>query len=185
MTAAAPQPTALETDRLVLSAPQPSDIDEITAACQDPEIQRWTVVPSPYTRSDAEFFVHKLAAEGWASGGNLTWVVRTRADGALVGTQGLQVGSNGPGTAEIGYWVAAGQRGRGYAFEAARAVVDFAFAELAIRRLEWVAYVGNRPSLALAEKLGFQLEGTLRSYAPQRGAHLDAWIGSMLATDRG
>ncbi|GAA2745332.1 GNAT family N-acetyltransferase [Kitasatospora cinereorecta] len=172
----------LKTARLVLAAPHPSDIDEITAACQDPEIQRWTVVPSPYSRSDAEFFVDRLAPEGWRSGTNATFVVRT-AEGALVGTQGVALKSGRPGTGEIGFWNAAGQRGHGYATEASRAVIAWAFAELGLRRLEWVAYVGNEPSRALADRLGFTFEGTLRSYDQQRGTYRDCWVGSLLATD--
>jgi len=47
----------LRTERLLLRAPSPSDVEAITAACQDPEIQRRIPIPVPYTRSDAERYV--------------------------------------------------------------------------------------------------------------------------------
>jgi len=50
-------PVTLHTDRLVLSIPTEADIDAITAACQDPEVPRWTTVPSPYTRKNAVEFI--------------------------------------------------------------------------------------------------------------------------------
>ena len=46
-------PTLRDGD-LVLRPKRPEDADALTAACQDPEIPRWTFVPSPYTRADAE-----------------------------------------------------------------------------------------------------------------------------------
>ncbi|WP_395295974.1 GNAT family N-acetyltransferase [Kitasatospora hibisci] len=176
-------PVTLTTERLVLRAPQESDVDAIHQACQDEEIQRWTVVPVPYRREDAEFFVHDLAANGWRTGDAPVWCVFERESGALVGAQGLTRNPGRTGTAEIGWWATKEHRGRGYTVEAARAVARYGLTELGLRRLEWVAYVGNEPSRAVAGKVGFRMEGTLRSYAEQRGRFHDAWIGALLATD--
>jgi RimJ/RimL family protein N-acetyltransferase len=176
-----PTPGALETERLLLRPPRPEDVPAIFEACQDPEIQRWTVIPSPYHRQDAEFFVTGLATQGWADGTAATWCVFEKATGALVGTQALS--RRGPGRSEIGYWTAAAARGRGLALEAVRAVCRWGFAERGLRRIEWTAYLGNEPSRALALKAGFTMEGTLRSYAEQRGEFRDVWMGSLLAGD--
>jgi RimJ/RimL family protein N-acetyltransferase len=46
-------------DRLYLRPPRLGDAGQIYAACQDAEIQRWTTVPSPYSRADAEMFRHR------------------------------------------------------------------------------------------------------------------------------
>ncbi|MGF1432292.1 GNAT family N-acetyltransferase [Kitasatospora sp. LaBMicrA B282] len=177
----APAPVVLETERLLLRPPVAADIDAVFAACQDPDIQRWTVVPSPYTRADAVFFVERLAVEGWREARNPVWCVVEKATGTLVGTQGLS--ARRPGSAEVGFWATAASRGRGYAVEALREVCRWALQEQGLRRLEWVAYVGNEPSLAVARKAGFTLEGTLRSFGERRGEFLDAWMGSLLATD--
>ncbi|MFI6446073.1 GNAT family N-acetyltransferase [Kitasatospora sp. NPDC050543] len=176
-------PVVLGTGRLILRAPEPADIEAITRACQDPDIQRWTTVPSPYRREHAEFFVRTLAPEGWRTGATRHWCVLERAGGALVGTQSLSLRAGHPGTAEIGWWTAPGRRGLGYAVEAATAVAGYAFAELGVRRLEWYALVGNRASLTVAERVGFRFEGTLRAYAEHRGAVHDGWLAALLPAD--
>ncbi|WP_380279188.1 GNAT family N-acetyltransferase [Kitasatospora purpeofusca] len=177
------EPVVLTTDRLVLRAPCEGDVDAVFAACQDEEIQRWTVVPSPYRRQDAEYFVHDLAIDGWRTGENLVWCVFERETGALVGSQGLMACAGRPGAAEVGWWAAKEFRGRGYTVEAAAAVARYGLRELGLRRLEWLAYVGNEGSRAVAGKVGFRFEGTLRSYSEQRGRFLDTWIASLLAGD--
>ncbi|SDT75477.1 Protein N-acetyltransferase, RimJ/RimL family [Streptomyces sp. TLI_053] len=177
------EPVVLTTERLVLRAPHESDIDAIEAACQDPEIQRWTVVPVPYLRGDAEYFVSDLARNGWRTGENPIWCVIERESGALVGTQGLTLPAGRPGVAEIGWWATKEFRGRGYTAEAATAVARYGLAELGLRRLEWIAYVGNEGSRAVAAKVGFRFEGTLRAYAQQRGQFHDSWIASLLPGD--
>jgi RimJ/RimL family protein N-acetyltransferase len=178
---AALEPAALETERLILRAPIAADLDAIFEACQDAEIQQWTVIPSPYRREDAAYFIEELAREGWRSGRNPIWCVLEKETGTLVGTQSLT--ARGPGAAEVGFWTTAEARGRGYGVEALRAVAHWAFTARELRRLEWVAYAGNEPSLAMARKAGFTLEGTLRSYGAQRGVWLDCWMGSLLATE--
>ncbi|MEV0536379.1 GNAT family N-acetyltransferase [Kitasatospora sp. NPDC050463] len=136
-------PGTLVTERLLLRPPQESDLDAIFEACQDEEIQRWTVVPSPYLRKDAEYFVNDLATNGRRTGDALVWCVVERSGGALVGTQGLVRTPGRPGCAEIGWWATREYRGRGFTVEAARAVARHGLTELGLRRLEWVAYVGN------------------------------------------
>ncbi|MFH9351542.1 GNAT family N-acetyltransferase [Kitasatospora sp. NPDC017646] len=173
----------LTTDRLVLRAPRESDIDAIFAACQDAEIQRWTVVPVPYRREDAEFFVRTLAPEGLATGAEYIWCVVERDTDRLVGTQAVVRRPGDPNAASVGWWTAEEQRGRGYTVEAARAVARWALTDLGLRRLQWLAYVGNEGSRAVAERVGYRPEGTLRSYADQRGVFHDAWVASLLPSD--
>lgn len=172
----------LETERLVLHAPTDDDVDAITAACQDPEIPRWTTVPSPYARQDAADFV-RLIGEWWAEGSQTVWSIY--ADGELVGSIGLHHIAAHPsgGHAELGYWVAASARGRGYLVEAAAAVVGWAFDELGLARLTWRAVVGNIPSARAARALGFRYEGLQRQgLAGPRGRD-DGWTAGLLATD--
>ncbi|MFI6156679.1 GNAT family N-acetyltransferase [Kitasatospora sp. NPDC051170] len=176
-------PVTLTTERLVLRAPLEEDVDAIFAACQDAEIQHWTVVPVPYRREDAEFFVRKLAVDGWRTGDNRIWGVYERATGALVGAQGIVLRADDRGAGEIGWWAVKEFRGRGYTTEAARAVAEYGLREGGLRRLQWLAYVGNEGSRAVAEKVGFRFEGTMRAYAEQRGVFHDSWVASLLPAD--
>ena len=173
------EPVELTTRRLVLSVPAAADIDAIFAACQDPDIQRFTTVPSPYQRTDAEDFV-RLVAEWWESGTECTWAIR--ADGRLAGMIGLHGVRDA--AAEIGYWMAAPARGRGYLSEAAHAVLDFAFGPMRLQRVEWRAVTDNPASLRVAQKLGFRYEGLLRlGLGGIGGSQRDGHIAGLLATD--
>lgn len=164
---------------VVLRAPGLPDVDRITALCQDPAIQEWTTVPSPYTRADGEGFVRGMVREGWASGNGLNWAVRV--DDELVGMVGLAM--EGVGSAELGYWLAPDQRGRGVMSRAVALVLDAAFGRLALDRVLWRAYVGNLPSRRVAERAGFRVEGEVRLGAIQRGVRRDEWLGTMLRDD--
>jgi RimJ/RimL family protein N-acetyltransferase len=172
------EPVVLRTARLTLSRPVDADIDAIFDACQDPLIQDYTTVPSPYTHEDAVKFV-ALVGQWWDVGSELVWAIRD-GDGlaGMIGVHRIK-----DGAAELGYWLAPHARGRGYVSEAANTVVDFAFGPLRLDRLEWHAVVGNHASARVARSLGFQLEGVRRHGLFHRGARVDGWIAGLLATD--
>ena len=88
--ARAPQPT-LSGRRVRLRPWRPEDAEAVFAACQDPEVQRWTEVPVPYLREHAEQFIGPVAADTWAHGGALL-AVESPADGRLVGSIGVPTG---------------------------------------------------------------------------------------------
>ncbi|MFT4258872.1 GNAT family N-acetyltransferase [Microbacterium sp.] len=175
-------PVTLTTERLVLRAPDETDVDAITAACQDPAIPKWTTVPSPYTREDAEGYV-RLVGEWWAEGTQAVWCVFR--EGELVGSIGLHriAEHHTGGDAELGYWVAAEARGRGYLVEAARAVIDFGFADLGLARIRWRAVVGNVPSARAARALGFRYEGLQRQALTSLRGRDDGWTAGLLSVD--
>ncbi|WP_091231378.1 GNAT family N-acetyltransferase [Microbacterium sp. 3J1] len=176
------RPVTLTTERLVLHVPDETDVDAITAACQDPEIPRWTTVPSPYTRTHAEDYV-RLAAEWWADGSQTIWCAYR--DGELVASIGLHhiTEHASGGHAELGFWVAAPARGHGYIVEAARAVIDWAFHDLRLARLTWRAAVGNIPSARAARALGFRYEGLARQALTSERGREDGWSAGLLAAD--
>ncbi|MGW8481685.1 GNAT family N-acetyltransferase [Microbacterium sp. NPDC055903] len=175
-------PVTLRTSRLELHAPTVVDIDAITAACQDPEVPRWTTVPSPYTRAHAVGFV-ALIADWWADGSQAIWGIY--ADGALVGVIGLHhiTPSAGGAHADLGYWMVAEARGNGYLVEAASAVIDWAFDELGLARLNWRAVVGNVPSARAARSLGFRYEGLGRQALTSPRGRDDGWFAGLLVDD--
>lgn len=178
---------ALRTERLLLRPWGEADIDAITAACQDPEIQRYVPVPAPYARADAEEFVRAVAPGGRAEGTDVVFGTIARETGERVASVGLHriknLGAHYGGAAEIGYWTAPGARGRGYMTEAVREVCRWGFEELGLARIEWIAVAGNDASWRVVEKLGFTREGTLRGWLVHRGARHDAWIGSLMRSE--
>ena len=136
------------------------DVPAIVAACQDPEIPRWTRVPTPYLREDAHRFLAVAASEA-AAGEGVALAICDASD-RLIGTVGLME-LDRPGYAEIGYWIAAQARGRGAATRAVALVRDWAHAELGVTTLEILAHRDNRPSQVVAERAGFTDTGERRS----------------------
>lgn len=181
------EPITLSTERLLLRPFEGRDADALFAACQDPEIPRWIAVPDPYEREDAEEFVQHANPAGWRDDTMYNFGVFTR-QGSLVGSMGLvrlaQL-RTAERQAELGFWTAKEQRGKGYTVEAAHAVIDWAFSGLGLERMEWVATAGNEPSRAVALRLGFVMEGLQRARIVHRGVRRDAWIGALLPSDWG
>ncbi|MET9439753.1 GNAT family N-acetyltransferase [Streptomyces sp. NPDC006610] len=176
------EPVTITTARLRLRTVGPEDTDAVCTACQDPDIQRWTTVPSPYLPEHAESFTGQLAPDGWASASMFTFGVFLPG-GDLTGMLGLTMRSLG--TAEVGFWAAKEHRGRGYITEATVAACRWAFTELSVDRVEWRAEVGNTASRAVATRAGFTLEGTLRSAINNKGVLRDCWVASLLPSDLG
>jgi RimJ/RimL family protein N-acetyltransferase len=181
------KPVTLTTERLLLRALRRSDMQAVYEACQDPDIPRWTPVPSPYTRQDATEWIDRTVSAGWREDTAYNFGVFTREDGRLVGAMGLmRLKLDEPERmAELGYWTVKEHRRCGYTTEAGRAVCAWAFDELLVERLEWLAEAGNVGSRGVAEKLGFVMEGTLRARIVHAGTRRDAWIGSLLPSDLG
>ncbi|HEX4787379.1 MAG TPA: GNAT family N-acetyltransferase, partial [Actinospica sp.] len=152
---------SLRTDRLLLRPWGEQDIDAITAACQDPEIQRYVPLPAPYTRAHAETFVRETAPKGRAAGTDVVFGAIARETGAPVASVGLHrikaLGAEYGGVGEIGFWTAPGARGRGYMTEAVREVCRWGFEELGLARIEWIAVADNEASWRVVQKLGFTL----------------------------
>ncbi|WP_212909241.1 GNAT family N-acetyltransferase [Streptomyces sp. TS71-3] len=183
------EPATLTTARLLLRTPGIDDIKEVHAACQDPAVQRWTTIPSPYLTEHAESFLGQQVPDGWRNGTAFTFAAFLRDDGApgghtaLVAMVGLSMHRMCIG--EIGFWAAPGHRGRGYVTEAALAVIRWAFTSAGVERLEWRAEVGNAASRAVAEKAGFTMEGVLRSAIVHQGTRRDSWVAALLPSDLG
>src|SRR3712207_8195160 len=103
---------AVLTDGVITLRPlEPGDLDAIYEACQDPEIQRWTGVPSPYLREHATSYLERSVAERQA--GKALAFVAVDEQGTLLGNFSVMELDKAPGYGEIGYWVAKEARGQG------------------------------------------------------------------------
>ncbi|MEU1214419.1 GNAT family N-acetyltransferase [Streptomyces sp. NPDC005791] len=178
------EPTTLTTERLLMRPFTPKDAEAVYTACQDRQIQRWTVVPSPYTRADAELFTGKLSPAGWQDDTMYSFAVLQRGGEELVGALGVHRRAV-PGTYEVGFWTAEEHRGSGYTTEAVLAAARWAFTTLGADRLEWRAEIGNAPSRAVALRAGFRMEGEQRAALFNKGVLHDTWTGALLPADLG
>lgn len=132
----------LITGRLTLRPPVAEDAEALTAAINDWEVVRWlSVVPFPYTRDDAAWFLGECAA------GREDSLAICDADG-LCG----MIGTTETG---LGYWLARRVWGRGYAAEAARAVLGAYFADPENDAIRSGYFIENERSGAVLRKVGF------------------------------
>jgi ribosomal-protein-serine acetyltransferase len=83
----------------------------------------------------------------------------------------------------IGYWLAAGEQGRGVMTAAVRAMVDHGFGSMGLRRVVVTAAVHNERSRAIPQRLGFVQEGTLRQAVRVDDQYFDDAVYAMLAED--
>jgi RimJ/RimL family protein N-acetyltransferase len=120
----------------------------------------------------------------WRLGGDgvrLAMVERT--SGEIVGSVGLRDTDWEAGRSEIGYGVQARRRGRGYATQAVRALGRWALTDGGMRRVQLRVRLDNVASLRVAEKAGYQREGTLRMADWDGKEAHDLAVFSMIATD--
>jgi ribosomal-protein-serine acetyltransferase len=85
----------------------------------------------------------------------------------------------------IGYWLAKSARGRGLMTTAVRALLDYAFHDLELHRVEIHCAPENRPSRAIPERLGFREEAHLRETELVGGRYLDSVVYGILAQEWG
>ena len=171
----------LETERLVLRAPRLGDAKAIAQLANDRRIaENTTRIPHPYRVADAEAFIEHVAHAG---AGEIAFLI-TLADDPI-GACGL-ASVDGP-VPDLGYWLGAPYWGNGYATEAARAVIDYAFSALGHEELQAGARVTNPASRRVLEKCGFQWTGVglyriraLSSSAPIDRFRLERGIWSSL-----
>ncbi|MEU1278292.1 GNAT family N-acetyltransferase [Streptomyces sp. NPDC005805] len=176
------EPTTLTTERLLLRTFTAGDTEAVFRSCQDPDIQRWTTVPSPYEWHHAAEYTERMVPDGWRNSTMCTFAVLTRDGGSLAASVSVTLRTFS-GTWEIGFWTGKEHRGQGIMTEALAAVSHWAFVRLGATRLEWRAEVGNAGSRAVAEKAGFRMEGSLRAALLNKDTLRDVWIGSLLPSD--
>jgi RimJ/RimL family protein N-acetyltransferase len=158
------------------------DVDWVTDGCRDPEVARFTGVPSPYEPEHAREWIDKQA-DLRANGEGLHMAVTAAGDGEPLGSVGLQRLAWDQLRGEIGYWIAPWGRGRGAAPRAVRLVAAYGFEVAGLRRIEVIPYLDNPASQRVAEKAGCTREGVLRSYFLARDVRHDCVMYSLLPED--
>jgi RimJ/RimL family protein N-acetyltransferase len=151
----------------------PADVDALVAACQDPEISRWTRVPVPYFPEHALEWIAASEQE-LAAGHAIHWLAFDAA-GTLLASVGLMEIGKERGYGEIGYWVARDARGRGVAKRGVDLVREWAQRELGLTTLELVIHEDNHHSRAVARSAGFAETGERRR-SPRGGLPDGAYL---------
>ncbi len=166
-------PHALETERLVLRPFTEADIEVAYRLFeQDEEVYRFDP-GSPRTLEQRAAIVRRHMAQNEENGEG-TLAVTLKSNGALIGQAGLQLyvlpwQPFATPEVELYYKLGRAHWGEGYALEACRALVDFAFADMRLLRIVTITQPDNTHSMRLLKRLGFSI-----------GPAPDAWQPSVL-----
>ncbi|MFF2203687.1 GNAT family N-acetyltransferase [Streptomyces sp. NPDC058145] len=104
-------------------------------------------------------------------------------DGRLAGGLLFRVWDTPSGVCEAGCWLEPAAAGRGLVTRGMRVLLDWAFEERGMHRVEWHVSSANEPSIDVARRLGMTREGVLRENYPYRGVRTDTEIWSVLAPE--
>ena len=176
-------PYAIRTERLHLRCWDPRDAEGLLAVSEANRGHLSPWIPAKYHEPQTIEEKVDLLREfrgRFDLGEDFVYGIFDEASGSIVGGSGLHL-RHGPGVADVGYWLVQDAVGKGYATEAAGAVVRAGFEFLELARIEIRCDPENPPSRRVAEALGFQHEATLRGiYPAPSGSRIDTEVHGML-----
>jgi RimJ/RimL family protein N-acetyltransferase len=172
----------LETTRLSLRPIRAEDVDAFYAVYSNPEVMRyWSTPPLP-NREAASKLICEIH-EGIERHELLKWGIALRVNDELIGSVTLFHADFTHRRAEIGYALGRDYWRQGYMQETLNAVLNYAFAELNLHRIEADVDPRNAASVRTLERLGFQREGYLRERWHVNGEIQDAFFYGLLKPD--
>jgi RimJ/RimL family protein N-acetyltransferase len=144
----------VETERLILRRWREADIEPNTAMLADPAAARFiTSDGTPVTDAFVGWRNAAIMSGHWVLHGVGMFVVEEKSSGEFVGRVGPWIPPGWPGF-EVGWGIARGFRGKGYAVEAARAAIDWSFATFELDEIIHCIDQENTASQAVARRLG-------------------------------
>jgi RimJ/RimL family protein N-acetyltransferase len=141
----------LETERLILREWRREDFEPLALFMADPDVTRY-LNGEPLSRADAWRNMASLVGH-WSLRGYGMWVVERKSDGAFLGRVGMNNPEGWPGL-EVGWTLGKEHWGQGYATEAARVAMRYAFLTQPVDKIISVIHIENTPSQAVATRLG-------------------------------
>jgi len=142
----------LETERLLLREWRPDDFEPFAAIMADAETARYLPGGKPMGRMETWRFVTGTIGV-WTMRGYGAWVVERKADRAVLGRVGLVHPIDWPGL-EVGWTIGRAYWGQGYATEAAKPCLDYAFLTQSVDEIISTIHPENLASQAVARKIG-------------------------------
>jgi ribosomal-protein-alanine N-acetyltransferase len=168
------RPPTLTTERLVLRALLPNDAADLYRHASNPNVTRYTTWDAHTSIAQSESFISEYAKGQYLQAIPEPIAMTLRAPpGELIGVIGCTWARREHFCMELGYWVGEPHWGRGYAAEAAKALVTSVFATYTVERVQAHCIAENVSSARVLEKIGMKYEGTARSAIYLRGRFHD------------
>ncbi|MDQ3287420.1 MAG: GNAT family N-acetyltransferase [Pseudomonadota bacterium] len=161
----------IETERLILRLPEASDFEGFAGLSGDEEAARYIGGAMPRAAAWRKFLQMPGA---WAIQGFGMFAVVEKQSGRWIGNAGPWQPEGWPGT-EVGWSLLRSNWGKGYAFEAATASIDWAFGHLGWSEVIHSIHPDNRPSQVLAQRLGSSNRGPGKLPAPFEDSPTEIW----------
>lgn len=177
----------LTTERLALREFAAEDVQAVHRYASDAEVTRY-MLWGPNSWAETEAFVREaMVSQQSPSRDDYTIAVVQRGDDQVIGAihLGILSGPAMKGRGDLGYVLARQAWGHGYATEAGRAVIRWAFLDLGLHRVEATCGVDNAASRRVLEKLGMSYEGSRRDDYWVRGGWRSSHLYGLLAEDDG
>jgi [ribosomal protein S5]-alanine N-acetyltransferase len=172
----------LTTEHLLLRPFRAADGPVVERLADAREVADTTLtIPHPYPAGGGAKWI-STHAEAWDRREGLSLAICLRTEQQLVGAIGLHL-SMAHRHGEIGYWIGAEYWGHGYATEAGRSLVSFAFGSLELHRLQGRHFTRNVPSGRVMQKLGMELEGVHRDAYLRWGRFEDVAVYAVLNSE--
>ncbi len=169
----------IESTRLCVRPVSESDLPALMEVNGDEDVTRFLPYATWKSLADAEAWFKRMA-DLQARGSALQFVIAAKQTGIAIGTCLLFQFEEANAQAEIGYVLGRAYWGRGYMREALTALIDCAFNEMSLRRLEAAVESQNKASVRLLLGLGFTREGVLRERWITKRGPMDAEIFGLL-----
>lgn len=149
-------------DRLVIRRPTADDLEAFLAYRNDPENMLFQPIEAMRVVDAAAFLADQAKLDLDADNCWLMFAIELRESGRMIGEVGMYIESATKRTANIGWAIQSEFRGQGYATEAAKYLLEYAFKERKLHRVTSITSVQNGASVRVMERLGMRREGTTR-----------------------
>ena len=176
------EPKPIESPRTWVRLVEESDLPGLLAVNSDEEVTRFLGHAPWTTMADAEAWFKRISTVQ-AAGSAREFVIVAKQTGSILGRCALFEFEEANAHAAIGYTLGRAHWRQGYMREALTALIDCAFNEMALRRLEARVEAQNVASAMLLRCIGFTKEGVLRERWISNGATMDAEVYGLLCNE--
>ncbi len=175
----------LEGTKIILRKFKIEDADQVYENVREPSHRPWAyTIKDPYSLKDAADWIEKTHKD-FATREAFQFAIVLKDTGEVIGGAGLHSINWNNRKAEVGYLIRKQDRGKGYATEVAKLLLNHAFKDLQLNKIGARMFAENEASRKILEKCGFTLEGTFRKERFKDGIYYDELRYGLLYSEHG
>lgn len=165
--------SVIKTDQFILRPFELADLDDLVANINNYKIYRYTLkIPFPYTKKDGIDFLQKQLKKQ-RSKNRKNWDFAIIIDGTVSGGISLELEKNNQ--AELGYWLAEKEWGKGIMTKVTKKIIEFGFNDLNLRKIHAYTFLANTASQRVLEKAGLKKIKMVPQHGKKEGKRIDEY----------